>query len=519
MAGSSVSQPEVTIQLSAANIVTAFQDRNDIIIGQIGDTGTAVDGQLYTDVQALTETEYGTLFDNDTDLFYKIKNFISANGYYTPLSVIGKTNSGGDPAESTIVMSGASTADGTYTISVVDERRWSIEVDVPSGTDNEVTASLINTAISTFSAPPFSNAVATDTVTLTAVDKGTIGNFYGIRIEGEIAGLTLALTGWAGGLTDPTLTGILDPIDGTRYTGLQWPEAWYSFITIPVDEFDSRFNTSNTILDGVVFTGSSQTFADNKVKALLQNSQSLVIAGNNLLTDTFDKAPAILQPADWAVTYFMGVRARRNTTDAPIASYVVSTNPNDTIGGSGLASLPYANTPMSLIPVTPPVNQYSNTEQTELQESGVTIYGVNPAGNEMIMGEVVTTWTTDSAGNPNVSFHWLNYVDTGSACREIFFNTLRSTFAQSRATEGDLIPGYSMSNTGSVEAECKRIYKQLSELALTQAGSAAEVYFSSNLSVTLDISTGVYTISSPLPIVVQARAFIYSLQFSFSISE
>lgn len=519
MAGNSISQPEVTIQLSPANIVTAFQDRNDIIIGQIGDSGTAVDGQLYTDVQALTETQIGVLFGNNTDLFYKIKNFIYANGYYTPLSVIGKDNSGSTAATAIIAASGAASEAGTYTISVVDERQWSIDVEIPSLSDADTTAGLINTALSTFSNPPFSNAVLTDTVTITAEDKGTIGNFYGIKIEGVIAGLTLTLTGWANGLTDPTLTGILDPIAGTRYTGLQWPEAWYSFITIPVDEFDSRFNTSNAILDGVVFTGSSQTFADNKAKALLQNSENLVIAGNNLLTGTFDKAPAILQPADWAISYFMGVRARRNTTDAPIASFVVSTNPNDTIGGSGLASLPYANTPMARIPVTATANQYSNTEQTELQESGLTVFGVNPAGNEMIMGEVVTTWTTDSAGNPNVSFHWLNYVDTGSACREIFFNTLRSTFAQSRATEGDLIPGYSMSNTGSVKSECERVYKQLSVLALTQAGSQAEAYFSSNLSVTLDLSTGVYTISSPLPIVVQARAFIYSLRFSFSISE
>ncbi len=518
MAGST-SNPQITVQLLPAEIVDAFADRRDLIVGQTGTAGTAVSGALNQDIQALTTTQIETLFGATSELTHRIKLWLDANGSYSPLDVI-SVDEGTTPtaATATIVATGTASADGIYTISIVDEFQYSVEVEVTSGDINTVISAAINTAINTLTNPPFTSGVATSTVTLTAVDRGTLGNDYGIKIEGTVPSVTLALTGFSGGLVDPTVTTIFDPIAGLRYTGVNWPEAWASDLSIATTEFDARFNPSNAILDGIVFHGKTDTFANDVSYVGALNSESLVVGGNAIIAGTFNKGPSVLQPADWTLCFFMGVRARRLTPGASVSDFVIATGgPLDAFGGPPLASLPYFNTPLTQTQVTLPANLFSATEQNTLEDDGFSTYGVNPAGTAMIMGPVVTTWTEDDSGNPNVSFHYLNYVDTGSACREIIFNTLRSTYAQSRLTEGDLIPGYAMANAESIKTEILRIYRVLANSALTQAGREAESYFATNTVVTVELATRSVTISGPLPIVTQIGTIDYSLQLSFTV--
>jgi hypothetical protein len=75
-----------------------------------------------------------------------------------------------------------------------------------------------------------------------------------------------------------------------------------------------------------------------------------------------------------------------------------------------------------------------------------------------------------------------------------------------------------MANAESIKAELIKIYKTLSTLALTQAGSTAEKYFSDNTSVTVSLADRSATITGPLPIVTQLGTINYSLQLSFTIT-
>lgn len=519
--GSVTSNPKVNIQLLPAALVNAFADRRDLIFGQIGASGAAVDGALNVDVHTLTTAQIKTLFGDDTFLTNQILAWISSNGKYSPLDVIGKDPNGAAVAATGVVTfgGGPATSDGTYYVSFVDEKAYQVTVEVTSGDTVTQIGDALVAAIALLDDPVFSVANVAGAVTATAKDGGTIGNDYGIKVEGTVPGVTVALTAWSGGANDPVLTGILDPISGIRYTGMLWPEAWSANLSIPKDELDDRFNASNAILDGVVFTGLTDTYANILAAIATENSQSVVIMGSPLLDETYHKGPAILRPADWVAAEFAGIRARRLTTDAPIADKIITTSGGlDAFGGPALASLPYFNTPLSNSPVTGATYLFTATEQSALEDAGFTVYGVNSAQNFMIMGPVVTNWTTDSGGNPNDSFHYLNYVDTGSVCREIFYRTLKSTFAQSRLTTGDLIPGRSMANAESIKAELLRIYRVLSNLALTQAGRQAESFFSSNTTVTISLADRKATIDGPLPIVTQLGTINYALQLSFTIT-
>lgn len=523
MAGSPTSNPRVNIQLLPAALVDAFEDRRCIIFGQTGPGGSAVSEALNTDLHVATDAQLQALFGTG-DMYQKIISWrngaqVSDGGILPTLDAISIAPAGGATASTaTITVTGTATADGTLTFELVDGREFTVDLAVPNGTAQNDIALGLSSVIAGLDNPPFTVGVATNVVTLTAKDVGTIPNGWGVKVSGSVAGVTIAITSFSGGATDPTLTSILDAIEGRRYTGAQWPEAWPN--TVIKDEFDGRFNVANDILDGVVFQGSTDTFANNKATVATLNSQSLVLMGNNVLDEDAQKGPAILQPADWVASFFMAIRDKRLTTGALIADLIVAQNaPSDAVGGPALASLPYFNTPLADTPVTPSLNLYNSTEQIELEDDGFTIYGVNTAGNTMLMGPVVTTWTTDAAGNANDSFHYLNYVDTGSVCREIFFRTLKAVFSQHRLTEGNIVEGRAMTNELGIKGELLNIYRVLASQALTQAGADAEAFFNNNTTVAVSLATRTVTINGPLPIVTQLGTINYNLSLAFTISQ
>lgn len=512
------SNPRINISLLPAAIVDAFADRRDLLVGVLPTAATATSGALVQNVNAMTMAQKRAAFGTG-ELFGRIQKWLAANDGNSPLDVIGvDEGSGGTAATAVVTFTGTATAAGTVTLSVVDEFLFTVTVQVAVGATATVIAAAVDTALDNLVDAPFTSAAALGAVTITADEKGTVGNYYGIKIDLQVEGVTQALTGWAGGATDPTLTTIFDGITGIRYTGIGWPEYFQASLSVVKTLLEARFNAANEIADGIAFHGRSLTYANALTAVSTENSQVVVMGGNNKLSTATHIGPAVLQPADWTMAYFMGVRARRLTPSAPIADFIVTTSGQlDAFGGPALASLPYFNTPLARTSLASPNILYSAPEQVDLEEKGFTTFGVNIASSAMIMGPVTTNWVTDASGNENVSFHYLNYVDTGSACREIFWRSLRSTFAQSRLTEGDLIPGRSMANAESIKAELLRIYRVLSGQALTQAGDEAEKYFSDNTVVTISLATGTATITGPLPIVTQLRQLDYALQFSFSV--
>ena len=523
MAGSPTVNPKVNISLLPAAIVDAFDERKDLITGQLSAGATATSGALLQNFHSLRDDEIRTLVGTG-DLYWNIVSWrdgaqVSDGGVVPTLDVIGlDPNGSGVAATSSIVFSGTATADGTYTVAVVDEERFTVTVDVLNGDTAATVAGKLNAAIGALSNLPFSAGVSTATVTFTASDVGTVGNAYSVKLDGTVAGLSVTVNGWASGANDATATSIFDAIDGRRYQGCVWPTYWNAQLNIAATEFLNRFNVANGIMDGVVFHGIDDTFANNQSAANALNNQAVVLMGNNVVNEDLNKGGAITQPAGWNAANFMAKRAKRLSTNAQIADIIIAAGAGlDAIGGPALASKPYFNTPMRETPVTLPANLYSEIEQNDLITAGFSQYGVNRTGNDMIMGQVVTTYKNDAAGNANVSFKYLNYVDTGSVCREIFDRVLRATYAQHRLTDGELVPGRSITNAANIKQKCVEINQILAGLTLTQLGAEAEAFFSDNLTVTTDLATGTATITGKIAIVTQLRTINFPLSISFTV--
>lgn len=136
----------------------------------------------------------------------------------------------------------------------------------------------------------------------------------------------------------------------------------------------------------------------------------------------------------------------------------------------------------------------------------------------MKYGDLVTSYKTDNAGNPDITFGYLNNVDVSSNVREYFFNNLKKEYAQCRLTEGDLLPNRAMANAKSIGAFLDKLYDELSgpDYLLVQRGEAARKFFKDNRSITLTMSEGKVTITMKVPIVTQLREIIATMQIAFS---
>jgi phage tail sheath gpL-like len=127
--------------------------------------------------------------------------------WYLPL----QDAAGAAAATGTIAFTSAPTANGTISLYIAGQL---VTVAVTSGMTTAQVATAVAAAINLIPAMPVTASVTTSTVTLTADNKGLVGNDIDIRFNyqgaqaGEVlpTGLAATITAMTGGATNPTLT-------------------------------------------------------------------------------------------------------------------------------------------------------------------------------------------------------------------------------------------------------------------------------------------------------------------------
>ncbi len=517
-------EPFVSVNITNAAQTVGNDPQRVLFVGQQTATN-ALDGTLVENIQ--TTADANTLFGEGSMLATMIAAARELNEVVQFDAVV-FDDAAGTPAEGSFDISGTgATEDGTLTFSIGSEANNSYTIAVSDGDAATDVATALNTAIGLDDTSLVAAALDTSDVDLTANNSGTIGNYIGLKVSGSVDGIIVTIVAMGVGVTgatDPTLTNWSDVVGDNRYQGVVWP---YTTTEANIDELtgflDPRFNASNAVLDGVGFcsiTDSLAEFTDAVTgHGLVQNSQSLVIIGDKAEDLTAQRGPAQLEYPPSKAAMFAAIRALRLTEDASISDFVITANGAlDAFGGAALASKPYFNTPFPDLPLITTGLGWTSLEIDQLKAVGITVFGNNQVKNGAISGEIVTTYLTDSAGNPDVTFTFLNYVDTATSTREYFDNNLRSRFAQSRLTEGDVIRGRDMANDLTIAGFLEGLYQDLSgpEFVLVQAGEAAFKFFKDNLVVTLEMSTGSASVQMQVPIVTQLRSITVTQQITFS---
>lgn len=506
-----VSEPSVTFSIIPASALASVTAQKTLIVGQMLSGGTATAGDLIQDHP--DDGSENTLFGQRSHLAGMVRAFKRENKV-SQLDIIPLADDvGATQGTCVVAFTGPSTEAGEIYITIGSENDHRYEVSIAEGDSATDIGDALVTLITSDGDAPFTAANVTGTVTVTAENGGTLCNDWGVKYEGTVAGVTTTLTGWSGGATDPSLTTALDPIANIRYQTIVWPAVYD--ITVPGDELDAKFNVTNKVMDGVVIQGQADTLANLKTYVSTLNSQSIVVLGQAVANTSDRKGPATFEFLDNIASQVGAIRALRLTSDAAITRYLTTVAAKDQFGGIAIGSLPYFNTALHNAGIANPVDEFSDEDLTELSNNGVAVYGPNRAFNGTIIGEVVTTYLTDNAGNPDTSYKFLNTVDTASLIREFFFENFKRRYAQTRLTDGDLLPGRDMANEASIRAFCGELYDELADEALTQKGTAAKKDYNDNLDIVVTVADGkVEVYQSPL-LVSQIRVVIGTIQVNF----
>lgn len=508
-----ISEPSVTFNIIPASQLSGVTEQKSLIVGQMLSGGTATSGDLIQDHP--DDGSEDTLFGQRSHVAGLVRAFKRENKI-SQLDIIPLDDAGGATQGTAVaVITGPATEAGTIYISIASETDHRYAVGVASADTATDIGDAIEALVTADGDAPFTADATTTpgTVTFTAENGGTLCNDWGIKVEGSVAGVSIALTGWSGGATDPTLTGVLDVISNIRYQTIVWPSAYD--ITVVADDLDAKFNVTNKILDGVAIQVQADTLANLKSYVSSLNSQSVTVPGQKTVSTTTRIGPATLEMPDIIAAEMSAIRALRLTEDANLTQYLTTVAPRDQYGGIAIGSLPYFNTALPNVSIAKPADDFSEEDLTELRNNGVSTYGPNRAFNGTIFGEMVTTYLTDTAGNPDESYKFLNTVDTASLVREFFFENCKRRYAQSRLTDGDLLVGRDMANESSIRAFCNELYDELADEALVQKGRAAKKDFNDNLVITVTVSEGKVQIDMAPLLVTQVRVIIGTIQINF----
>jgi len=486
-----------------------------LFIGQKTAAGSATGGQLYSEIG--NDNHWDVLFGARSILAGMLRAAREENGV-TRFDAI-PLNDAGTAVNATCVVDfgvGPATAATTIKVYVGSKSNHAYTISV-SNTDTIIDiGDALAAAITADVKAPFTALNAAGVVTITAANGGTEANQFLIKYEGEIEGVTITLTGWTGGTTDPVLTNIFDIIGEERYQTIVWPGAY------PTAELegllDPRWNADDYILDGVGILYINDSLINIKTKANALNSQSIAILAGKTETLTDYIGGSVPELNYMISAKVAAIRALRLTLDANISNYIISTAANDQIGGPSLSTLPYANTPIISISTIETGKGWKAIEIGEINDAGASIVGNNRNNTNIIVGEMVTTYKTDPAANPDITYKYLNYVDTASNVAEYFYNNSIRDFGQTRLTEGSLRQGFSMNNKKSITATLTAYYRALTGdvYLLLQDGEAALNFFKQNLVVNVDILNRKCTIQCKVPIITQLGALIITIQYAFN---
>lgn len=507
--------PKETFTILPAYSVPTNAAQTILFIGQKTAIGSATTKSLYQGIA--NDGSWNSLFGKTSELSAMIRNFKKINKI-SKLDVIPLDPGGtATPASTTITFDGTATESKTIHLVLGSYIEHKFAIDIAKDDTAAVIAAKAAAAITADIYSPASASSTTEDLNLLAGNKGVEGNFITVQIIGSVAGISItAFAGFTGGTGTPDFTGVTDLINNVRYQTIVMPASYN--VSALNTYLQDRFNTNNNILDGILHIGKTDTAANLVTYGNTFNSQSLNVIGNKVISDaTSFYIGSAIRELDYNIgAQFAAIRALRLTDGTDISRYIISSvESRDAFGGIHIASLPYHNTPFSLLPVIEIGREFTDTEYNDLKTAGISVLGNNPNRTSIICGEMVTTYKTDPGANPDESYKYENYVDTISNIREYMYNGARAKWSQARLTDGDPIEGLTIATEGKIKSDFEQMYQDLSTFGLTRAGTTNRKIFSDNLIITLNLEEGKITASMLVPIVTQVRVINATIRISF----
>ncbi len=437
----SVLAPSIYVEIDNSR---AFQfqpplRRAVLVIGPKLATGSAQNAELR---QVFNNTE--------ADEFYGVGSMLSGmlkvlndNVRGLDIYAIGLADeSGATAATGTITVSGTASANGTIFLYIAGRL---VRVPVAVGNAATTIASAIQDAINANTTLPVTASASLAVVTLTARNKGTLGNQIDIREnyqgksagEATPAGVSLAIVQMASGATDPDLADAVANMPDERFDFICNAFTDTANMNLLETELVSRWSYQR-MLEGHAFVALEGTLGTLSTAASARNNPHLTMMGYN-------DSPT--PPWEWAAAY-CGQVAWNGSIDP---------------------ARPFHTLPLVGVMAPPLSSRFTLLEQETLLADGVATYTVDRDGQVRIQ-RAVTTYTVNAQGLPDASYRdtetLLTLAYVSQSCRERLGTKFRRhKLAKSGTRFG---PGQAIVTPVIIKAELIALFSEWESLGLVE---------------------------------------------------
>ena len=362
-----------------------------LIVGQRLTAGTVA---ANTPVDVFSDVEAATYFGRGSIAHLMVRAALAANPYLS-LQVIAMDDAGaGVLATGTITVVGTASSPGVLSAQVGDVL---VQVAVASGDTPTIMAAALKAQFDAQPDLPVTATVAVGVVTLTAKNKGTLGNSIKVAPTITATGVTAVATAMTAGATDPTLVTALAVVYASGH----------NIIITPWND-GPNLTALRTHLDNV-----SGPLEKRGCIGVAAHTGTLAAATTLAPTINSGRLSMILVPNAYENSYEVAA-----AYGAVVAFEEDPARPLNTLGLTGIAAPPLA-------------NRLSRTEQETCLYNGVTPSEVGP-GDVVQIVRAITTYTKDAGGTPDISLLDLTTIRTLDYARKAWVDRISLRFPRSK---------------------------------------------------------------------------------------
>ena len=388
---------EFNTRLAASGLPSG--DRNLLLIGQKTDDGSKA---VKIPVPVYSESDAIAYFGAGSVAHLMVKAALKANPYAN-ISVIAPAEAEGSAAAAgTITLTGPATSSGLLTVRIGNV---TLELAIASADTAAGIATALKALLDNNPALPVKATNADGVVTLTAKNKGTLGNTIIVSAEVDAPGVTAVATALAGGLVDPDITDALVAVRAMRY---------------------------NRIVSSVNSSTAAGKLKDHMelVSGPMEERPGIgIVAFIGDLDDGQTLAANYTTTGRMFIAYNRGIKELSWEFAAKEgAVHISESDPARPLNGLVLAGTD-----------APEISdRLTRTEQEACLASGLTPHEVDAAGNVTIV-RAITTYTKNAAGVADIALLDVTTVDTLDWLRDAAVNRMALRFPRAKMTAKDSV--------------------------------------------------------------------------------
>lgn len=486
------SSPDINIQLIAGKAPSTMQLRKQLIIAQGLATGSFTSGALIENVPS-TKDELKNLCGANSLAYLALKTFKDRNKESPLSAIIVADNGSGVAATGSIAFTVSSPKAGFATIVVGSDVKNSYQVEVTTASTATSVGDTLVSLITNDENSPVTAVNSSGTVTFTARNKGTEGNFLSIYVESLPYGVSTVITAFSGGATDPSLSGVLNKILNIRYD-IAFPKWALNDVRA---HLEGKFNTNNQTLESYGVFTEVNTYAN--VQSALASLTYKTINPNYIKTvnEANQKGAAIKEIPLVISSSLLATDSLRLVPLAPIADFMQYPN---FIGGLDKVAVPFSNVKLTNLGKITTGTNWTIDEIKNIEDLGGSVLVMDENNINIVTRErFMSVYKKNNFTDDGNTFRNLNTTLNSFVVKEILDQRLRALYSQAvliKGTEPKNVTNVIYVNERRFKTDTLVIFIYLHSIGLVDLDEGGNLQKELESSIKVNIDTSNKTVSA-----------------------